>query len=84
MKKHKFSEKLPEVGNTVLCKVLRDNNHYTEYGIFNVFYMDRGLKLEANIDFTAGTVPMVTTINIYHDKEIPSTLDWWLDPMEED
>lgn len=84
MKKHKFSEKLPEVGKTIICKVLRESKFSTKYGVFNTFFIDRGIKLEADFDFIDGDICSVTTIIIYHDAEIPAELIWWADPEEEE
>lgn len=93
MKKHKFSDKLPEVGKTILCQIW---NKYTSlkdnfaYGVFSVeiFANERGkgIILIANLDFayahnddTVGPL----SYRIYFGEELDDKLIWWADLEEE-
>lgn len=85
MKKHKFSDKLPKNGTTILCYIWQKNPTACRYGIFNVFYFDSGIKLEANIDFINildDIWPMV--FKIYFDEDTSDKLTWWADLEGED
>lgn len=75
MKKHKFSEKLPEGGKTIIAKIDK------RIGIFDVqMTTQRGLWVIANIDFITGT-------DYYADDFFVNSLkeeNWWADPEEEE
>jgi hypothetical protein len=93
MKKHKFSDKLPEVGKTVLCQIwskytsLKENLAYGVFSVENFKYdRDKGIILIASLDFVylhdEKAVPM--SFQIYDNRELDDKLIWWADPEEEE
>lgn len=76
MKKHKFSEKLPEVGKEIFAKIrhyhgafrVRSNNLFGEWYLEATDYFINGFNY---------------TPETFIKKEILKYGDWWADPEEE-
>lgn len=75
MKKHKFSEKLPEVGKEIFASIDSD------LGVFEVCHFTSGhIFLHATSYFISGWD--YSTKKVRLDRIKPD--DWWADPEEEE